>query len=47
VVVEGDTFEGPLYVRNPFTSEPDFGVASINYSLEDLLAKAEAPELTI
>lgn len=33
--------EGPFYIKNPFTSEPEFGVASINYNLADLLAKAE------
>ncbi|MCK0538075.1 helicase-related protein [Alcanivorax quisquiliarum] len=44
VLVDEDAYEGPYYVRNPFTSEPDFGVASINYHLDDLLAKAEKPE---
>ncbi|MBW0295957.1 RNA helicase [Shewanella xiamenensis] len=39
VAANGDT-QGPHYVRNPFTKEPDFGVASINYDLADLLAKA-------
>ncbi|BCV35020.1 MULTISPECIES: helicase-related protein [Shewanella] len=39
VASNGDT-QGPYYVRNPFTKEPDFGVASINYDLADLLAKA-------
>ncbi|AHK78164.1 RNA helicase [Ectothiorhodospira haloalkaliphila] len=42
VIVEGESVEGPYYVQNPFTSEPDFGVASINYDLGDLLAKAVA-----
>jgi superfamily II DNA or RNA helicase len=32
------------YVRQPFQREPDFGVTSVNYSLEDLLAKAEPPK---
>ena len=44
VIVDGDEYDGPHYVRNPFTSEPDFGVASINYDLGDLLSKAIAPE---
>ena len=34
VIVDGDSFEGPFYVKNPFTVEPDFGVASINYDLK-------------
>ncbi|WP_462174547.1 helicase-related protein [Pseudoalteromonas gelatinilytica] len=47
VIVDGDSFEGPYYVKNPFTTEPDFGVASINYDLGDLLSKAVAPIETI
>ena len=31
------------YVRQPFQREPDFDAASVNYTLKDLLAKAEAP----
>jgi len=46
VIVDSDSFEGPFYVQNPFTLEPDFGVASINYDLSDLLSKAVAPEQT-
>src|SRR5690606_12649664 len=33
VVVDGDNYEGPYYICNPFNSEADFGVASINYDL--------------
>lgn len=40
VLIDGENTEGPYYVRRPFTKEPDFGVASINYDLADLLAKA-------
>ncbi|PLY13645.1 MAG: RNA helicase [Sedimenticola sp.] len=47
VVVDGDGHEGPHYIRNPFNSEPDFGVASINYDLSDLLSKAVSPEQTV
>ncbi len=47
VIVDGDDCEGPYYIRNPFTKEPDFGVASINYSLEELLSKAGGPEGTL
>jgi superfamily II DNA or RNA helicase len=42
LVGEGDAVEGPHYIRNPFDREPSWGVASINYSLGDLLARAEA-----
>ncbi len=31
------------YVLEPFQREPDFGVTSVNYTLQDLLARAEAP----
>ena len=47
VVVDGESHEGPFYITNPFTAEPDFGVASINYDLGDLLSKAVAPTKTI
>ncbi|MCG7866471.1 MAG: DUF3883 domain-containing protein [Candidatus Thiodiazotropha taylori] len=47
VIVDGDNHDGPHYIRNPFNSEPDFGVASINYDLGDLLSKAVSPEQTI
>ncbi|WP_250655180.1 helicase-related protein [Alkalimarinus coralli] len=46
VIVDGEEFEGPYYVKTPFTAEPDFGVASINYDLSDLLSKAVSPEQT-
>jgi superfamily II DNA or RNA helicase len=42
LVGEGDAVEGPHYVRNPFDREPAWGVASINYNLGELLARAEA-----
>ena len=47
VIVDGDNHEGLYYIRNPFKSEPDFGVASINYDLGDLLLKAVSPEQTL
>jgi len=47
VIVDGDGVEGPFYIRNPFKHEPDFGVASINYDLDDLLSKAVSPERTV
>ena len=47
VIVDNDSHEGPFYVQNPFTVEPDFGVASINYDLSDLLSKAVSSEQTL
>ncbi len=46
VIVEGDSYEGPYYVRNPFNKEPDFGVASINYRLDELLSNAQPATAT-
>lgn len=42
VEVDGEATT-PYYVRKPFTREPDFGVTSVNYTLGELLAKAEEP----
>jgi hypothetical protein len=42
LVDEHDRIDGPHYLRNPFDKEPGWGVASINYSLDNLLARAEA-----
>ena len=33
----------PRYVREPFRTEPGFGVVSVNYNLRDLLALATGP----
>ncbi len=43
----GDTHDGPYYIRDPFESEPDFGVASVNYDLDELLSRAISPAETI
>jgi exosome complex RNA-binding protein Rrp42 (RNase PH superfamily) len=43
VIVDGDAPEGPYYIGSPFKNEPDFGVASINYDLADLLSRAASP----
>jgi hypothetical protein len=42
LVGEDDAVEGPHYVRHIFDREPGWGVASVNYHLIDLLARAEA-----
>ena len=39
LVGENDAVEGPYYLRNPFESEPGWGVASVNYDLKSLLRK--------
>ena len=31
------------YIRRPFRREPDFGAASVNYTLRELLKMAEVP----
>ena len=40
VIVDGENHDGPYYIKNPFKQEPDFGVASINYDLDELLSKS-------
>ncbi|MGO9473474.1 MAG: DUF3883 domain-containing protein, partial [Rhodomicrobium sp.] len=40
LVGEGDAIDGPHYIRNPFDREPAWGIASVNYNLADLLARA-------
>jgi hypothetical protein len=47
VIVDENSHEGPFYIRNPFSVEPDFGVASINYDLNELLSKAVPPEQSL
>ncbi|MCT6721572.1 helicase-related protein [Acidovorax sp. K2F] len=40
VLVDGEQHEGPFYVQEPFTQEPDWAVTSINLDLEQLLDRA-------
>lgn len=42
LVQDDDSVDGPYYVRKPFDREPGWGVASINYTLSDLLLKANS-----
>jgi len=42
VEVDGDRSTA-RYVRRPFQREPDFGVTSVNYALQELLSRAEEP----
>jgi hypothetical protein len=32
-----------VYVRRPFRREPDFGVTSVNYDMDELIARGEVP----
>lgn len=43
VIVDGEEYEGPYYIKNPFSAEPDFAVVSNNYDLNLLLSKAVSP----
>jgi hypothetical protein len=43
VLVDGEDYEGPWYVREPFTHEPDWAVASLNLDLSQLLSRATKP----
>jgi hypothetical protein len=40
VIVDGEQHDGPHYIRNPFTQEPDWAVTSVNLELNQLIAKA-------
>ena len=40
VLVDADDYEGPFYVREPLTQEPDWAVSSVNLDLETLLARS-------
>jgi hypothetical protein len=41
LVNEDDSTDGPYYIRRPFDREPDWGVSSINYKLNELLSRGE------
>lgn len=47
VLVDGDSYEGPFYIKNPFDREPDLDDVSINKDLNLLLQKAVKPEETL
>jgi len=44
VLVDGDGYAGPFYIRKPFTQEPDWAVTSINLDLDALLERATTAE---
>ncbi len=41
VLVDGERAERPVYIRRPFQKEPDFGVTSVNYGMDQLLSLGE------
>jgi hypothetical protein len=41
VLVDGDSVDGPHYVRQPFAQEPEPGVTAVTYEISTLLAKAK------
>ena len=43
VLVDGDEVLPARYVRRPFQKEPDFGVTSVNYNIEDLVTRGGGP----
>lgn len=43
VIVDGDRHEGPFYIRQPFTHEPDWAESSKNLDLSALLERAISP----
>lgn len=43
VVVDGNSYEGPFYIKEPFDSEPGWAVTSVNLDLSSLLERAELP----
>ena len=47
VIVDGNTFEEPFYIKNSFQTEPEFGIAGVNYDLGKLLLKAVPPKQTL
>lgn len=42
VLIDGDDTDGPHYVRQPFSQEPEPGVSAVTYELATLLARATA-----
>jgi SNF2 family DNA or RNA helicase len=42
VELDGDDHRAH-YIRTPFQREPDFGVTSVNYSMSELIVRAEVP----
>jgi len=42
VLVDGEEIDGPHYIQQPFTQEPEPGATSVNFQIAHLLARARA-----
>lgn len=47
VLIDGDKTEGPYYIKNHFSQEPETDAVSINYDLADMLRVSVSPENTL
>ncbi|WP_163371953.1 helicase-related protein [Endozoicomonas acroporae] len=47
VIVDGDQYDGPYYIRNLFNQEPGFAVSSVDYNLNQLLPRSITPEQSV
>jgi SNF2 family DNA or RNA helicase len=47
VLVDGDSYEGPYYIKTPFDHEPDLDDVSINKDIAKLIQKSVRPEQTL
>ena len=47
VIVDGDAHEGPHYIHNPFTQEPDWAVTSVNLELGQLMERAVSAKASL
>jgi len=47
VFVDGEALEGPYYVRQPFSREPDWATISENLDVDHLMARAVSPEQSL
>lgn len=43
VEMDGDSHK-VHYIRQPFQREPDFGVTSVNYNMDELIARGGRPQ---
>jgi hypothetical protein len=43
VIVDNDVADDPLYIKQPFSQEPEFGVTAIQVKLNSLLDRATQP----
>jgi len=45
VIIDGESYEGPYYIRKPFTQEPEWAVTSINFDIYNLIEKSDKREI--